>query len=77
MHVARGVLHAREEVVVAKERRDRDGQAGDGGEQRGGDAGRDGVDVHVARRGHRGEGDHHADHRAEQPEERAARNGRS
>ena len=38
VHVGREFLHAGTEVVVAKERRDRDGKTGRGREQRGGHA---------------------------------------
>ena len=60
-------------IVVAKEGRDGEGQAGHGGEQRGGDAGRDGVDVDLAGGGDGGKRHHDADDGAEQAEEWAAR----
>src|SRR3546814_14221876 len=43
--VGSDLLDAGEQIVVAKQRGDRDGEAGDGGEQRGGDARRDRVKV--------------------------------
>ena len=60
------------EIVVAEQTGDRDAETGNGRDERGRRAGRDGVDVHIAGRGDGGEGDHDADDRAEQAEERAA-----
>ena len=73
LHVAGQVLDAGDQVVVAKQRRDRDAEAGNGGDQRGRDAGRDRIDVDVAACRDRGKGDHDADHGAEQAEKRSAR----
>src|SRR6266498_5150426 len=53
-----GVLAAGEEPVVAKQRRDRDAEAGDGRDERRGDAWRDGVHVDVACGGDGRERDH-------------------
>src|SRR4051812_35679007 len=75
LHVRGDVLVADQQVVVAKQRGDRDEQTGHGGEQRSGDTGCDGVDVHVAGRRDRREGDHDADHGAEQAEEGPTGNG--
>src|SRR3989344_5847790 len=75
LHVGGDILDLGDDVVVSEQRRDRDQQAGHRRHQRGGDAGRDGVDVDVAAGGDRGEGDHHADHGAEQPEEGPAADG--
>src|SRR5262245_217383 len=73
-HVSLGVDGAdpRAEPVVGEHRGNRDAKASNGRDERRRDAGRDRVDVHVAARGDRCERDHHADDRAEQPEERAA-----
>jgi hypothetical protein len=51
LHLAVCFLDAGDEVVVTKQRRDGDAETGDGGDQGGGDSGRDGVDVDVAGRG--------------------------
>src|SRR5688572_9531833 len=74
MHVVLCVLHTGENIVVAKEGGNRDGETGNGREQRGGDARRDGIHIHLTSLCHGGEGDHDTHDRAEQSEEGAAGN---
>ena len=72
LHVVHGLLDARAEIAVGKQRRNGDRETRDGREQRAGDAGRDGVHLDLARLCDDGEGDHHADDGAEQAEIRSA-----
>src|SRR3546814_14089581 len=58
--VGSALLDAGEQIVVAKQRGDRDGEAGDGGEQRGGDARRARDHVDLTGTGTGSEGAHHA-----------------
>ena len=48
LHVGGQILDAGDQIVVAEQRRDRDAEAGDRGDQRGGDARRDRVDIDVS-----------------------------
>src|SRR5579885_538095 len=57
-HVRHDLFHTGVEIVVAEETRDGDAEAGDRGHQRRGGAGRDGIDVDIARGRDCGKGDH-------------------
>src|SRR5215469_17967233 len=65
-HIGADFTDTATQVVVAEQARDGDAEAGDGRYQGRRDAGRDSVDVHIPRGGNGGEGDHDADHGAEQ-----------
>src|SRR5579859_6788862 len=64
------------EVVERHDRRDGDGEADGGGEERLGDAGRDAAQAALARRRHRAEGVDDADDGAEEADERRRRGDR-
>ena len=64
VHVAGRLFHPKQQLVVTKQRGNRDRQTGDGGRQSGGNTRCDCVDVDVALGRDRGKGDHHSDYRA-------------